>query len=240
MSVLLDHAPSATDTPPALTEEKPLLTVVLPDTYGRLSVREEFDEDTGDAYFTVVKGGRCTGTFTIGTYTWGLVAIPTGVGVWYGRGGADTHNLDRTDRPTVNGVRLSGGTHWSNPEQWRSFNPRLAVNTGVATSRYTSASAPDLTAERAGVIVLALLGYYMEHPRRAALRQAAAEYAAARRLRELSGEYTRLRQQIAEKQAQAAKLEAQLLDYARLDVELRGLAESYTQRVAARRQDGRA
>jgi len=240
VSTLLDHAPSDTDTPLALTEDKPLLTVVLPEPYGRLSVREEFGEDTGDAFFTVVKGGRCTGTFTIGTYTWGLVAVPTGVGVWYGRGGADTHNLDRTDRPTVNGVRLSGGTHWSNPEQWRSFNPRVAVNTRVATSRYTSASAPDLTAERAGVIVLALLGYYMEHPRRAALQQAAAEYAAARRLRELGSESTRLRQQIAEKQARTAELEAQLLDYARLDVELRGLAENYAQRVAARRQGGRA
>src|SRR6185312_5061940 len=109
VSVLLDLAPTAADTPVALPEEKPLLAVVLPEPYGRLTVREEFDEDTGDAYFTVVKGGRCTGTFTIGTYTWGLVAVPTSVGVWYGRGGADTHNLERTDRPTVNGVRLSGG-----------------------------------------------------------------------------------------------------------------------------------
>lgn len=168
------------------------------------------------------------------------MAIPTSVGVWYGRGDADTRDVDRTDRPLVNGVRLSGGTHWDNPQKWRSFKPQLSVNTRVATNRFTSTSAPERTAERAAVIVLALLGHYMQHPRRPALQRRAGEFAAARRLRELGRAEARIGEQIVEKRQQIGRLEVQLADYVRLEGELRELAESYARRIEANQAGGRA
>lgn len=235
MSTILDPGPPS----PAVTQLGELVTLDLRD-YGKLVVREEFDLHRGEAYFSIVKGARASGTFTISAYRWGPVAIPTSVGVWYGRGDAAMHQSDRTDRPVVNGVRLTGGTHWPDPERWRCFDPVGNVNAHTPTSRFTSVLAPDRTQHRAGTIVLALLGHYVQHPLRPALQRAAGEYAAGRRLRDLKSSVARLHSEIGEKQEAIGRLEAQIADYGRLESELRELADSYTRRAGAEQADGRA
>jgi hypothetical protein len=87
------------------------------------------------------------------------------------------NQLDRTDRPLVNGVELAGGMHWPDPERWRSFDPVANVQAHTPTSRISSVPAPERTRHRPGTIVLALLGYYVQHPLRPALRRAAGEEA---------------------------------------------------------------
>ncbi|NUR03769.1 MAG: hypothetical protein HOY79_46845 [Streptomyces sp.] len=226
MTVVLEPAPPS----PAVTPVGTLFTLDLPD-YGKLVVREQFDLHRGEAHFKIVKGARASGTFTISAYRWGLVAIPTSVGVWYGRGDAAASPLDRTDRPVVNGVELAGGTHWTDPERWHTFDPVDNVRVHTPTSRISSVPAPERTQHRAGTIVLALLGQYVQHPLRPVLQRVAAEYAAAQRLRDLGSVVGRLHSEIAEKQEAIGRLEVQIADYERLETELRELADGYAQRV---------
>lgn len=235
MTTILDAAPPSLPVAPP----SPPATLNLPG-YGKLIVREEFDLHRGEAYFTIVKGARASGTFTISAYRWGLVAIPTSVGVWYGRGDAAANQLDRTDRPVVNGVELAGGTHWTDPERWRSFDPVGNVHTHTPTSRISSVPAPERTQHRAGTIVLVLLGHYVQHPLRPALQRAAGEYAAAGRLRDLASSVARLRNEVAEKREAIEILEARIADCGQLETELRELADEYVRRTEAGRTGGRA
>ena len=76
MSTALDPATPS----PAVAQVGEVATLDLPD-YGKLLVREEFDLHRGEAYFTIIKGARASGTFTISAYRWGPVAIPTSVGI---------------------------------------------------------------------------------------------------------------------------------------------------------------
>lgn len=223
----------------AAEQSEVLVTLDLPE-YGKLIVREEFDLHCGETYFTVVKGARASGTFTVSAFRWGPVAIPTAVGIWYGRGDAAANQLDRTDRPLVNGIELAGGSHWPDPENWHSFHPVDNVNAHTATSRISSVRAPERTQHRAGVIVIALLGHYMQHPLRPSLQRAAGEFAAARRLRDLDPAVARLRSEIAEKHEAIARLEAQIAVYAQLEAQLRELADSHTQRTTADRAGEKA
>lgn len=235
MSTILDPAPPS----PTVAQPGALATLDLSD-YGKLVMREEFDLHRGEAYFTIVKGARACGTFTISAYRWGPVGIPTSVGVWYGRGDADANQLDRTDRPVVNGVELAGGTHWTDPERWRHFHPVGNVRAHTPTSRISCVPAPKRTQHRAGTIVLALLGHYVQHPLRPALQRAADEYAAARRLRDLESSVSHLHTEIAEKQEAIRSLEARIADYGQLETELRELADGYARRTAAEQAGGRA
>jgi hypothetical protein len=235
MTLLLEPAPPS----PVTAQLGTLVALDLPD-YGKLLVREQFDLQRGEAYFTIVKGARASGTFTISAYRWGSVAIPTSVGVWYGRGDAGANQLDRTDLPMVNGVELAGGTHWPDPEHWRSFDPVAHVHARSPTSRISSVPAPERTQHRAGAIVLALLGHYIQHPLRPTLQRAAGEYAAALRLRDLRSSVARLHSEIAKKKEAIGRLETQIADFEQLETELRELADSYTRRTAGEQAGGRA
>lgn len=210
-----------------------LVALALPDPYGTLLVRQHFDLSRGQAYFTAEKGARASGTFTISPYQWGPAPIPTSVGVWYGRGDGDTDMFARADRPCVNGIELVDGTHWNNPEDWATFRPVTNVYARTVNNLGFRVHVPPRTQHRVGTIVLALLGHYMSHPLRPALQRAFAEYIAGRRLSNLAGDQRHVRCKIAAKQEAIRLLEDELGRYARLEVELRELADSFVRRGEA-------
>ncbi|HEV2347058.1 MAG TPA: hypothetical protein VGS97_23350 [Actinocrinis sp.] len=140
----------------------------------------------------------------------------------------------------VNGIELAGGTHWPDPERWRSFHPVDNVHAHTPTSRISRVPAPERTQHRAGTIVLALLGHYMQHPLRPTLQRVGGEYAAARRLSGLASTVDHLRSEITEKHAAIKRLEAQIAECTELEAELRELADSYTRRTTAGQEGGRA
>jgi hypothetical protein len=223
---LLAHpeAPDAQDT---------LVSLVLPDPYGTLLIRQQFDLHRGQAYFTVEKGARASGTFTVCPYQWGQAAIPAGVGVWYGRGDGNVDKWSRTERPWVNGIELVDGTHWNNPEDWSTFRPVENVHARTPAKGESTVHVPDRTQHRAGTIVLALLGHYMTHPLRPVLQRAFAEYIAGRRLDDLAASERHVRSKITAKQEAIQLLEDDLGRYARLAVELRDLANNFDRRSGA-------
>lgn len=208
-----------------------LVPLALPDPYGTLLVRQEFDLHRGLAYFTVDKGARASGTFTVSPYQWGQAAIPTSVGVWYGRGDGVADKLARIDRPWVNGIELVGGTHWDNPQDWSTLDPVKNVHARTSANGYSTVHVPDRTQHRTGTIVLALLGHYMTHPLRPVLQRAFAEFIAGRRLKDLASSASHVRSKIAAKQEAIRGMEDELDRYARLEVELRDLADSFSRRA---------
>jgi hypothetical protein len=217
--------------PAARDAQNTLISLTLPDPYGTLLVSEQFDLHRGQAHFTVEKGARVSGTFTVSPNQWGQAAIPTSVGVWYGRGDGSADKLARTDRPLVNGIELVGGTHWDNPQDWSTFDPVKNVHARTQTNGHSTVHVPDRTQHRAGTIVLALLGHYMTHPLRPALQRAHAEHIAARRLNDLASSANSVRSKIAAKQEAIRGLQDELDRYARLEVELRKLADSFSRRA---------
>lgn len=218
--------------PAARDVQNTLVSLALPDPYGKLLVRQQFDLHCGLVYFTVEKGARASGTFTVSPYRWGPAAIPTSVMVCYGRGDCDANHLNRTDRPWVNGIELAGGTHWPNRDDWATFHPVNNVHVRTPTGRFSSAHVPDRTQHRVGTIVLALLGCYMSHPLRPVLQLAYAGYIATRRLSGLASSAEHVRSKIAAKEEEITCLEEELDQYARLEVELRELADGFARRAA--------
>lgn len=219
--------------PAARDAQNTLVSLALPDPYGKLLVRQQFDLHRGQAYFTVEKGARASGTFTVGPYQWGQAAIPASVGGWYGRGDGSADKLARTDRPWVNGIELVGGTHWDNPQDWATLDPVMNVHARTPTTGESSVHVPDRTQLRAGTIVLALLGYYMTHPLRPVLQLAFAEYIAGRRLNGLDSSTNHVRSKIAAKREAIRGLEDELDHYAQLEAELRDLAASFSRRASS-------
>lgn len=229
MSTVVDLSPAAHAA--TYDAQNTLVSLALPDPYGKLLARQQFDLHRGQAYFTVEKGARTSGTFTVSPYQWGQAAVPTSVGVWYGRGDGTADKLARTDRPWVNGIELIGGTHWDNPQDWPTLDPVKNVHARTPTNRDCTVHVPDRTQHRAGTIVLALLSHYMTHPLRLALQRAFAEYIAGRRLNDLASSASHVRSTIAAKQEAIQGLEDELDRYARLEVELRELADSFSRRA---------
>ena len=229
MTAVVDLSPPTH--PAARDAQNTLVSLALPDPYGTLLVRQQFDLQRGQAYFTVEKGARTSGTFTVSPYQWGQSPIPTSVGVWYGRGNSDTDKLARTDRPWVNGIELVGGTHWPNPEDWATFRPVENVHARTPSGRESSVHVPDRTQHRTGTIVLALLGHYMTHPLRPVLQRAFAEYIAGRRLNDLASSERHVRSKITAKLEAIRLLEEELDRYAQLKVELRELVDSFVRRT---------
>jgi hypothetical protein len=217
--------------PSAAEAQDALVLLALPDPYGKLFVRRQFDLHRGQAYFTIEKGARASGTFTVSPYQSGPEPVPTSVGVWYGRGDGSTGKLVRTDRPWVNGIEVVGGTHWNNPQDWHTFDPVKNVHARTPAQGESTAHVPDRTQHRAGTIVLALLGHYMTHPLRPVLHRAFAEYIAGRRLEGLAFSASHVRSQIAAKQEAIRGLEVELDRYARLEVKLRELADGFSRRA---------
>jgi hypothetical protein len=228
LSIVVDSPPSV---PSAAEAQDALVPLALPDTYGKLVVHQEFDLHRGRAYFTIEKGARASGTFTVSPYQSGPEPVPASVGVWYGRGDGSTDKLARTDRPWVNGIELVGGTHWSNPQDWQTFDPVRNVHARTPAKGESTVHVPDRTQHRAGTIVLALLGQYMTHPLRPALHRAFAEYVASRRLEGVAFSASHVRSQIAAKREAIRGLEDELDRYARLEVELRELADGFSRRA---------
>jgi hypothetical protein len=228
VTAVVDLSPHAH---PAARDAQTTLSLTLPDPYGKLLVRQQFDLHRGRAYFTIEKGARTSGTFTVSPYQWGQPPIPASVGVWYGRGDGSADKLSRTDRPWVNGIELIGGTHWDNPQDYSRFDPVKNVHARTPTTGESSVHVPERTQHRAGTIVLALLGYYMTHPLRPALQRAFAEAIAGRRLIDLASSANHVRSKIAAKQEAIRGLEAELDQYARLEVELRELADRFSRRA---------
>ena len=229
MTAVVDLSPHSH--PASWDAQNTLVSLALPDPYGKLLVRQQFDLDRGQAYFTVEKGARTSGTFTVCPYQWGQAPIPTSVGVWYGRGDGAADKLTRTDRPWINGIELIGGTHWDNPQEWSTLDPVKNVHARTPTNSYSTVHVPDRTQHRAGTIVLALLGHYMTHPLRLAMHRAFAEYIAGRRLNDLASSAKSVRSKIAAKQDAIRSLEDELDRYARLEVELHELADSFCRRA---------
>jgi len=229
LTAVVDLSPSAH--PAARDTQNTLISITLPDQYGTLLVRHQFDLHRGQAYFTVEKGARSNGTFTVSPYQWGQAAIPTGVGVWYGRGDGSADKLARTNRPFVNGIELVGGTHWDNPQDWSTLDPVKDVHARTPANSYSTVHVPDRTQHRAGTIVLALLGHYMTHPLRPVLQRAYAEHVAGRRLNDLASSVNSVHAKIEAKQEAIRGLEDQLDRYAQLEVELRELADSFSRRA---------
>ena len=230
LSIVVDSPPSL---PSAAETQAALVLLALPDSYGQLLVRQQFDLHRGQTYFTIEKGARASGTFTVSPYEWGPEPVSASVGVWYGRGDGSMDKLARTHRPWVNGIELVGGTHWNNPQDWSTFDPVTNVHARTPAKGESTVHVPDRTQHRAGTIVLALLGHFMTHPLRPALHRAFAEYIAGRRLEGLAFSASHVRSKIDAKQEAIRGLEDELDRYARLEVELRELADSFSRRAGS-------
>lgn len=180
------------------------LRIELSGSFGPLSAVEHLDGECGRIRYAVA-GRRARGVFVVEPYPDGLEPVPALIRIQYGDG-PSYRDVERSDRPVVNGVDLVGATVLD-PDAPDAIT-RWRLNLRRPTSRYTSEDVPEKTAQHATAVIKALVERWCTHPDRDRLVLCAARRTASRRLKQLTDDTIKpLQATLAAHQAELRALE---------------------------------